>query len=352
MPQNDSTTRATAPEELLGNTLGFRPQLDTLRAIAVFGVLYGHLWETSSHLGTLGVRLFFVLSGFLITSLLLPMRDQNTGRSRLTNFYVRRALRIWPIYYLCLFAAIVANIQDIRQVAVWHLLFLSNILFALRDQYVPWVTSPWWSLAVEEQFYLIWPIIVLVLPRHLLGWVTLGLVVSGVGFHFTVDRLSYWKLGGYHLPPACFEPLGAGAMLAIAKYESGSFPRWVVPVGVVTAPVVAYLQYTGQFGWQWDCLNVLPMMAAVAAATDGVDGFAGRVLSFAPLRFLGRISFGLYLYHTFALLLLFRLSRFMPEFGAKGPVVFVTATILTVGMASLSWNVVERRANRLKRYFP
>src|SRR4028118_400724 len=113
-------------------TVAYRPQLDALRGIAIVGVLESHFLSDGAT-GPLGVRLFFVLSGFLITNILLTIRLEGSvsgGTMRLMrNFLIRRALRIWPAYYLLITLLLITNAQDFRSVAVWHALFASNILF-------------------------------------------------------------------------------------------------------------------------------------------------------------------------------------------------------------------------------
>ncbi len=141
---------------------GYRPQLDSLRAFAVLAVLFTHFWRYDSELGELGVRLFFVLSGFLLTSILLRERDRSRelaiSRPRLLrDFYARRILRIWPIYYAALFASVLLGAQGIARTFAWHALFASNILFFLEQSWTPPEVAHLWTLAVEEQFYLVLP---------------------------------------------------------------------------------------------------------------------------------------------------------------------------------------------------
>jgi peptidoglycan/LPS O-acetylase OafA/YrhL len=184
----------------------YSPQLDALRAFAVAGVLYSHFWQEESGAGHLGVRLFFVLSGFLITGILLSLRPTATSGGTalrgLSIFYVRRAIRIWPAYFLLLGTAISLNLQNIRDTALWHALFASNILFSLRNEYVPWVTAPWWSLSVEEQFYLVWPFLMLLPPKRALPWVAGGAVLAALAFQYLMRESG--SLAASFLPPASF----------------------------------------------------------------------------------------------------------------------------------------------------
>ncbi|RUU12827.1 acyltransferase, partial [Mesorhizobium sp. M7A.T.Ca.TU.009.01.3.2] len=144
-------------------------QLDALRAIAVTMVLYSHFFaEGPSFWGHIGVRLFFVLSGFLITRLLLEARSATefeTGPA-LRSFYIRRMLRIFPPYFAVLGFVWLVDLDQSRGSLVWHALYLSNFWYALHNNWNPWVLGHFWSLSIEEQFYLAWPLVVLLAPRR------------------------------------------------------------------------------------------------------------------------------------------------------------------------------------------
>jgi len=156
------------------------PQLDGLRFLAIAGVMIQHNWRPGPMpwiFGRLdyaetGVRLFFVLSGFLITGILLRGRAAATvaATSRLStlrNFYVRRFLRIFPVYYATLLAVVLLDISPARQIWPWLVTYTTNIYIWHR---VAWIghLGHLWTLAVEEQFYIVWPWLVLFLPRRLL----------------------------------------------------------------------------------------------------------------------------------------------------------------------------------------
>jgi peptidoglycan/LPS O-acetylase OafA/YrhL len=146
-----------------GMALSYMPQLDALRALGVFGVWFTH-WGIGTlpvlrwiHWGEMGVQLFFVLSGYLITGILLRARDRaDCGEGKwlvAKRFYVRRFLRICPIYYLTLLATAIV-IQHMREGFFWHLTYTSNIFFALRGR-LDLIGAHFWTLSVEEQFYLV-----------------------------------------------------------------------------------------------------------------------------------------------------------------------------------------------------
>jgi peptidoglycan/LPS O-acetylase OafA/YrhL len=343
-----------------------RPQLDALRAFAVLGVLYTHLDRLNSQLGALGVRLFFVISGLLITKILLRSRESiDQGKlsrgAALKTFYIRRGLRIYPAYYTLLLIAAVFNVQHIRHVLLYHLLFASNFLFIVRRAYVPWVTAPFWSLSIEEQFYLLWPFVILLVPRHRLRAVIVATILLGTAF-----RSGSWLLGmsdfaQWFLPPASLDTLGAGALLALSSPQD-RWPRWLVPAAVLGCALYMVAQFPGNISrgahdpliaTVADTVAVLPMAAVTAYAFTGIRGFIGRILEAPPLLYIGRISFGIYLWHVFLLPALFDFGpRFNPKLAERGTTLFLVGSSLAIAVASVSWYVIEQPFNRLKRLFP
>lgn len=132
------------------------------------------------------------------------------------NFYIRRALRLWPVYYFALGTAVLYDIEGIRSVAWWHATYASNILFALRDDYVPWITSAWWSLAVDEQYYLVWPVAVVLASRRALPWICVAAIVGSLLFTAAVQLLDGGEWMNLLLPGA-LDSLAAGGLLAVVR---------------------------------------------------------------------------------------------------------------------------------------
>src|SRR5258707_12985436 len=140
------------------------------------------------HLGLRQLRarrrpFIFVLSGYLITGILLRCRrsieaGQSDVATALRRFYIRRFLRIFPPYYALLALMFMANFPGVRNTLWWHAGYASNFLFALQGSWTPWVTSHFWSLAVEEQFYVVWPFLILLVPRSRLVAVVISSTVS------------------------------------------------------------------------------------------------------------------------------------------------------------------------------
>ena len=349
-------------------------QLDTLRAFAVTAVLIRHFWpelQPGLDLGARGVHLFFVLSGFLITGILLRSRAlvEDSGRGSglaIRRFYIRRFLRIFPIYYLVLAVTWALGVPDVRSGMVWHLAYGSNILFAIENQWPP-TTSHLWSLSVEEQFYLIWPLLMFLVPRRHIRTVIVAFVLTGPLF-----RMAGY-LGGLNwialqtLLPASFDSLGAGAWLAwIYTRPSAETLRYrgqVDRAALLAIPVVLVTWFSGATGW-WPRAEWLRLAFETTAwaflgvwvidrAARGVGGTAGRILSFRPLVYLGRISYGVYLIHLFVPSLLYLLtSPAGLPYPTRNPGIFLVFSAISIALAAMSWHWYEAPINRLKRRFP
>ena len=330
-----------------------RPHLNSLRAIAAVSVFYSHFYSEASNAGSLGVRLFFVLSGFLITGILVRARDQAEGRSKLTsalrNFYFRRMLRLWPAYYLVLGVALVVNGQHIRHLALWHIFYLSNVLFTLRHDWVPWYTVHLWTLSIEEQFYLVWPIVVLFAPRRALIPIAMFMVLAAClfrmfAYHLDVD-------GGMVLTPVAFDALGAGALLAFAEWKELKVPRWFYWLaGAVGIGLIALSDRLNDN--LAETLNIIPMAALVAGGNVGFRGPFGKIMDLRWLQYLGKISYGMYLYHIFLLAVLIEVGMWFGHYFGYGAERLILGSALSIAVAALSWRFVEAPANGLKRLFP
>jgi peptidoglycan/LPS O-acetylase OafA/YrhL len=368
------------------NQLGERyvPALDGWRGVAILSVLLWHLWPWDGgapakyvSFGWMGVDLFFVLSGFLITRILLAAKGK-PGYFR--NFYARRTLRIVPIYYGILLAVYVvwpalrstATLPHGARVAA--LLYVTNVWSAWKQQWFP-APSPFagshlWSLAVEEQFYLIWPAVVLVLSHGRLMAVCALCVAVSVAMRVILFESGRPPVVAYVLTPAHMDGLAVGAALAVAA----TVPRWtsiarlacyaVLPVCVVGLAVIA----TRCRGLD---VNLNPLVQTVgtslAAPLFGSLLFltvalpTGNVLDgamrFAPLRWLGKYSYGLYLYHGLAGAALgYHLRRHLLDRlggGMASPAVYFLATSsLCLLISILSFHLIEQPLLRLKRFFP
>jgi peptidoglycan/LPS O-acetylase OafA/YrhL len=339
---------------------GYRPQLDSLRAFAVAPVLAAHFWLPDLHLSSLGVRLFFVLSGFLLTGILLRERDaaevNRVGRGAvLFDFYARRILRIWPAYYFALIAAVIMGADAVAETFAWHALFASNILFFIEQQWFPQVTAALWTLAVEEQFYLVLPLILLFVPgKHLRALLTAS-IIAAILYRLILTLAVPGRLDfDLILPVAQLDALGGGALLALLQHGKGSI-AWQKLLAW-SLPAAAFF-YAGFLPDRVDvvlgeAVYLLPMIAIVAGANAGIGGAAGRLLSARPIVALGRISYGVYLYHLFVAGAFDKLADVLGYAHVPdGPIRFLLFFGATILAAALSWIVLERPALALRRHF-
>ena len=334
----------------------YHPQLDGLRAVAVAAVAWSH-WERPYQFGIpfgAGVHLFYVLSGFLITGILLEVRAHADRIGAVRAFYVRRALRIFPAFYLTLALVWWADVVPVRDTLAWHIAYLSNVQIFLTQTW-PGSISHLWSLAVEEQFYLVWPWLIVFAPRRWLVPAVIAAVVSAPLFWWWLASDGYRETLLAVLMPGCLDSLGVGALLALGVVPAR--PSFSLATLAATGGLIALLVAEGS-GWPLplflvairQTLQAVVFAWLVLRAAEGFGGVTGRVLSAAPVVYIGRISYGIYLAHGFAGDMLAGVginSRALPE-----PWRFVILVGLTVGVAALSWHFLEGPINTLKTRFP
>ena len=276
------------------------PVLDGLRAVAIFAVILLHagVWRS----GGVGVDLFFVLSGFLITGILLDAKASAPAwRAYAWPFYMRRALRIFPVAFAALgLVFVVAPALGVWPATpfgeqIWFWTYLSN-WYAGPRSYATMHLQHFWSLAVEEQFYLVWPLIVWSCPRSTLKRICVaGVILIPLLRMLIAAQYIHVSATAMALVPTVlrFDGLAAGAWLAIAAREAGGLRRWrsvavwALPVGVVI------VRLTGDIAG-----FVMIFAAALIFALTGQprDPYT-RVLTLSPLRWVGRVSYVVYVVH-------------------------------------------------------
>lgn len=378
-PESASARVAAA----LGGTLH---GLDGLRGLAILGVLCAHFlnaWPgtgtldraaiTGLGLGWAGVDLFFVLSGLLITGILV---DTLGARGWWSTFLVRRALRIFPLYYLALalFGLLGPSLGLIDPWTFgrwgwWYWAYLGNWAFAFQQVIPP--LSHFWSLAVEEQFYLAWPLVVLAARGRRLAWVAGGIFLCGPLLRAWVVYGTGWPVGSaYRVTPGRLDQLALGALLAVLLRDPALRPRllrawpWLAAAGA--AGFLALGLANGPFDmhraplelWSHTLLGLAFAGLVVAAvAGEGTGVGLQRLLLRRPLQALGRWSYGVYVFHYFVHLWALGALRATP-WGAgllasrAGYALYAAAGAgASVALAALSWRLVERRALALKRFF-
>ena len=289
----------------------YQPHIDGLRTVAVLPVLIFHLGSSLFPGGYVGVDIFFVISGFLITGILL--KDIELGRYSLLEFYKRRILRILPALALVLIATFIASgllffeadrVETGKSIAA-AAAFVSNFYFFRDAGYftAPAETQPLlhtWSLAVEEQFYIFFPPLLFLTcqyARRFLLPIVIGLiVVSLIGC--VVLTSIHQPAAFYLLPPRAWE-LGIGCALAIVAargpIKQSGFFRLLGPIGLVLTVVPMMLLTSVSAFPSWNA--IAPVIGAMLLIGWGADGVVGRVLSSRPFVEIGKISYSLYLWH-------------------------------------------------------
>ena len=334
---------------------GFRSDVEGLRGVAVLMVVLFHAGLAGMIGGFVGVDVFFVISGFLITGLLLREHERS-GRIGLLPFYARRARRLLPAAIVVLLATLFVGLQLVAPLdrpsvgldAAAAALSIGNIRFAsAAGDYFSSVAEPspflhFWSLAVEEQFYLVWPALILLVARGVharrrVMVVLVAVVVASFAANMVVtDAAANWAF--YSLPTRAWE-LGLGGLLAVGSTALARLPGRAVGLtgwlGLLAVAVAAMtfdssLAYPG-------AAALLPSLGAVALLAGGSRPFGpGRLLAVAPLRYLGRISYSLYLVHWPILVL-------APMAIGREPDVTTSVVLVgaSIGAAIACWACIE-----------
>jgi peptidoglycan/LPS O-acetylase OafA/YrhL len=343
--------------------------LDGLRGVAVLAVVLAHnmpwttgdsrTWFYTTALAPAGVRLFFVLSGYLITRTLLESRtvSSDVGRGAiLKRFYIRRLLRLTPVYYGTLIFGGVLGFAAVREAGIYYALYLSNIFTAVTGIHHRGFAH-FWSLAIEEQFYLFWPLLVVFLTRASLRRVGIGLVVLALGLRwwlFAADQ----PLAAYMLMPARLDALGVGALCAIAEATARAGWRLLFG-GLSVVAALALAEWTGlAHGQIWhinaaEVASVLFDAGLVVVAAHGTRSILTDVFTLSPMIGLGRISYAVYVFHflvpeLYTLLAQAGGPRLLPELHG-GPRLLIVA-IPTIGLAVASWYLIERPIGNYYRH--
>jgi peptidoglycan/LPS O-acetylase OafA/YrhL len=384
------STRSAPADRPLPELAGHVPALDGIRGLAILMVMVYHLtllpggvgldrvWASVAAFGWAGVDLFFVLSGFLITGILWEARG---SRHYFRNFYARRTLRIFPLYYAVIVLLLVvlprlphaqaARYGAVGSEQVWYWTYLSNFAIGLRHEWNLGSLDVSWSLAIEEQFYLVWPAVVLLLDRRALMRFCVGVIGVAVLTRTVLTLAGVHPIAVNVLTPCRLDALAVGAFLALAVRGTGGIAVLLAPARPVAA--VSLLLLAGLFAVQGPKWGVVRgpgqligysllavfygcvLLLGVSRRGRGLNRFFSSRL----LTTFGHYSYALYLFHLPISVCLretvLRPGHMLALFGSHlpGQLLFYAAGIgLSLAAAWLSWRFYEGPILSLKRFFP
>ncbi len=362
------------------------PGLDGLRALSfliIFGFHTGYV-----PFGWMGVQIFFVFSGFLITGVLLRMKEKLPAKEYFQKFYSRRFFRIFPLYYFYLLLIFVAatwmisisykpkTLQAVTDQIWYAILYVYDFYSAHQSFNSSRFLDHLWSLSVEEQFYIFWPLLIFLVNEKSLKKLFLAGIIAGPVFRLTILLLYQFGdiesfrdpafLPVYTLPFSHVDAFALGAYITRFQIPNarkqliylslgvpliGFFSQFAAngffePLGTLGYQVTMPDAY--QYIWAYTLLNYWFVVLIYCVVQEKM--FV-RFLDWPPLQYLGRISYGLYIYH-FPIIWAVGLIREygVPEDTAH-PIIFVVSFILTVAVASLSYYVLEKPFLKLKDRF-
>jgi peptidoglycan/LPS O-acetylase OafA/YrhL len=363
--------------------LGYVRQLDGVRALAVILVIISHWFPGDIAgklgLGAIGVDIFFVLSGFLITRILIVERLnyelKPSAHSRLKairNFMVRRSLRIFPIYYLLLVLLIVFKEQFPNPVSLdweWYFFYLQNILFYINQAWPGGKLSHLWSLAVEEQFYLFWPwLILFVSQKWMLRLILLSFLI-GIGSVYFLPTLHRGSMAEV-LTPTCMQAFASGGILAYFHVKKGSdFHQlkyhFLIPGLLSFAYFIMGLNGVLPLLVDFRTIVSIFMVGLIATILINPNFFiSSKILGNPALVFLGKISYGVYLFHNFVPLLVnsllhyldkhylsFSVIKYNEHLYGQGFLFYFFCFIVLICFSTLIFTTYEKRFQKFKKYF-
>jgi peptidoglycan/LPS O-acetylase OafA/YrhL len=333
-----------------------------MRAVAMLAICWDH-WCPAAwpRLFPYEVFLFFflVMTGYLITSSLLRERDRCEARGvpwrlrAMRAYQVRRGLRILAPYYAALAVAFALGASDLWRAPWWYLLHVSNLHMATLPSWPP-ATNHFWSLSIQQQFYLVWPLIVWFAPKRSLGWWFLLVTAAGPVTRWFEDALATsWERPSL-LTPAVLDYFGVGALFALALHRGMSLASpglralsWAALAGYI-AMYGSHVLGWPTFGLRFlqQTLLSIAICGFIAAVSTGFGGWFGRLLESRPLQEIGRLSYGVYLFHNLAPLLAGKVCWFLwnPSIPLGVQVVLRTPVfaLITWGIALASWRWIER----------
>ncbi len=330
--QSEANQPAERVKALGSLALAYRPELDGIRGIAILLVLAQHINLPSSTLaGLVGVNLFFALSGYLITNLLIT-EQRATGRIDLRRFYERRVRRLVPALVAVVVAtgalmAVMGRLHDYIGPAAVSLFYVSDIAKAMG--YDLGYVGHTWSLAMEEQFYLLWPALLIFVPRRYLVPVAVAGIVGAIVLQFALvpeNVLAHFR------PDVRADAILWGCVMALVPR---ALPRWLTVAALIGVIAVAFTP----FPWPY-AIAVSALLSVLVVA--GAGTIAGPLSNRVLVR-IGEISYGIYLWHAIPVGL-FEQRTLAGDVGAM-----VAVVVITTGLALISERWIERPFRRARQ---
>ena len=360
------------------------PALDGVRAIAILMVVVYHslnglpgmtpvqaLFLDLTGAGWVGVDLFFVLSGFLITGILMDVRSPDHV---LRNFYARRVLRIVPVYVAFLLFSLwlaaplgtssAEEVSQLHRTQAWFWTYTENVMVALHSwSETSFPMAHLWSLAVEEQFYLVWPVAVLLLSPAALKRATVVCIVAAELCRLALILRGADGTVNFVMLPTRMDSLAAGAFLACAYRNPALWSRvlharkWLATVAALSLLSLLFLFHTIDKLAPLDQLVAFPSFIALGAVAVASAANGSEWLSSRTLRFIGKISYGMYVWHLVVMRFILTQVSVPDTTSPRAWWIFYGVMALgtvcgTIVVVLISWHVIEQPFLRLKRFVP
>lgn len=361
-----------------------RAQMDALRFGAIALIMFHHFYHVQRPIGTVGTHFFFALTGFLVANSLMKLREQVLAGETSplhagATFILRRWMRVLPTMWIMLAMCFVLNMTFIRETIQWHALLLSNLYISATAHYPPYVAHLWWISAMEQTL----PIFILLFmftPKHRMQLVLACVILIGPIFRF----IAYWQRWDYIstrvLPPAFIDIVGMGCLLAVAMKHKNErliqtlrYMGWIVGVPAMLLAIVM-IHYTHNDIWKnfvFDFGSTWAACAAIIATYRGIErkadrtytgwaplaairtlcfqcynnvrSFIGNLLATRASNFLGGISYGMAMWHLFAMAVMQKVFKGAhPHWRSSGS--FAIAFVL----AMFTYYLVERPISRIR----
>lgn len=345
-------------------------QLDGLRFFAVISVIFHHITPLPKifdfDLGSFGVNLFFVISGFLITEILIRQKIKKTPLFfALKTFFVRRILRIFPLYFLYIFICFIIVPNQTSEYLNWLLTYTINIWIVVKNQLAFWYFTHLWSLSVEEQFYLFWPFLILISPIKRLKFLFILMIFFSIVFRLVATiYFSNYNLFNYTMLPTTLDCFGAGALLAYMKeFKPNQLNNLLKCNYLIFIGVILFI-LNNKFGTtltqQSFGKSIIAFISFYLVGLCSTSLFVGKlklILENKIIMYLGRISYGMYVYH---LLIWGSFGKYFTDFWqylnpitlslSKSFFEFIFISIGTIIVSILSYELFEKQFLNLKRY--